>query len=795
MFVAEKKNFHRRLMPVLMILLYWCVPSLLAQETAVKKLASDALDPNLKRGQAIYVQMCVSCHGKMGEGVKDAHADPLVGDATVGELSNLIADTMPKDESDKCIGKDAEAVADYIHYRFYSEAAQIRNRPPRVGLSRLTATQLRQSLSDLYAEIDGIAKPTGGRGIKGIYFDGSRWKNENKKLERVDPVIDFDFGTDSPYEGIKATDFYIYWEGSLKADVSGQYEIIIHSTCSFVFNFGTVEREFIDNHVQSGDKTEFRQSIQLTAGRVYPFKIDFIQRKRKTEQPPARISLAWIKPHGVEEIIPTSNLIPNAGPPAFALQAIQPPDDRSYGYERGIGVSRQWDDATTAAAIEFAQIAADELWPRFQKKNKSIADKDRAMLRRFLSELVSTAFRGSLTDELRSLYVDQQIDSTPDDFEAIKRVSLISLKSPYFLYPALDRNTTESQRVANRLALTLYDSMPNENWLWSEIKQNKLKSESQIRNAAKRMIDDYRVEAKAREMMHGWLNIGQTAEITKDQKMFPNFDAQLVADLQSSLDAFVDDILWSKSSDYRQLFKSDWTFTNGRLAAFYGDAWKPEGNSGIEITKSVRDSSHFGGVLTHPYVMSRMAYHNTTSPIHRGVFLIRYVLGRTLRPPNEAFTPLSPDLHPELTTRERVALQTSSDNCQSCHIKINGLGFALENWDAVGRFRSEEKSKAVDPQGSYTARSGQEVSFNGSNELADFLATSDDAQRAFISRAFQHFVKQPPAAYGIETLDRLTEKFIKNDFSIRELLVEIAVVAALGNDKTNEVPNKKEPES
>ena len=175
--------------------------------------------------------------------------------------------------------------------------------------------------------------------------------------------------------------------------------------------------------------------------------------------------------------------------------------------------------------------------------------------------------------------------------------------------------------------------------------------------------------------------------------------------------------------------------------------------------------------------MSGLAYHDTTSPIHRGVFLIRYILGRTLRPPNEAFTPLSPDLHPDLTTRERVSLQTSPDNCQVCHSKINGLGFALENFDAVGKFRNEEKSKTLDSSGKYSDRNGKEVSFSGPRELADYIISSDDAHRAFVNRAFQHFVKQPAAAYGAGILDELTDKFRKNNFNINELIVEIAVIA------------------
>ncbi len=266
----------------------------------------DDLDPTLKKGQAIYQKQCASCHGEQGQGTKDGHDEPLMGDASVGELARVIEKTMPKDEPEQCVGKDAQAVAAYIHYRFYSEAAQVRNRPPRIGLSRLTATQLRQSLADLYSVVDGLRGFTSERGVKGIYFDGSRWRNEKKKLERIDPVIDFDFADASPVEGMDPRDYYIYWEGGIKADVTGRYEIVVHSTCSFVLHLGSMERKFIDNHVQSGDVSEFRQSIHLTAGRVYPFKIDFTQRKRKTEQPPARIRLAWIKPHGVEQTIPNA---------------------------------------------------------------------------------------------------------------------------------------------------------------------------------------------------------------------------------------------------------------------------------------------------------------------------------------------------------------------------------------------------------------------------------------------------------------------------------------------------------
>src|SRR5690606_4492052 len=102
-------------------------------------------------------------------------------------------------------------------------------------------------------------------------------------------------------------------------------------------------------------------------------------------------------------------------------------------------------------------------------------------------------------------------------------------------------------------------------------------------------------------------------------------------------------------------------------------------------------------------------YHDSTSPIHRGVFLMRYMLGRTIRPPMDAFSPLSPALHPEMTTRQRVELQTSPESCQVCHVKINGLGFTLEAFDAVGRPRDREGDKPIDPSGIYFTRAGDRV--------------------------------------------------------------------------------------
>ena len=751
-------------------------------------------DDQLELGKSVYTARCANCHGARGEGVEGLYEKPLAGDASIGELTKLISETMPEGEAEKCVGDDAGAVANYIHYEFYSEAARLRNRPPRIGLARLTAAQLRQSTSDLYARFAGTMWTTNEHGLSAQYFDGARFRRENRKIERVDPVLSFDFGEEGPGEGINPKDFFIQWRGGVIADVTGRHEIVIRSSCAFICNFGEFERELINNRVQSGDKTEFRKSVILTAGRVYPINIDFYQRKRKTGQPPAKISLSWVTPHGTERLIPTRNLIKDSPPATFSLQTKLPPDDRSYGYARGISVDRQWDESTTAAALEFAQVAHDELWPRYQRKHRAKSNTNRGQLRAFLTDIVETAFRGPIDDQTRNLYVDRQVDAAEDDAEAIKRSMLIALKSPRFLYPLLDNDRSRSQQAANRLALTLFDSLPSDQWLLQQAENGKLADERQIRAAAQRMVKDFRTRGKTREMLYEWLNLGHFGEITKNAEHFPEFSPELVSDLRSSFDAFLDEIVWGESSDFRQFFVADWSYTTPRIADYYGESWATESDGELSDSKLVRtgaDPAHRFGVLTHPLLLSGLAYHDSTSPIHRGVFLIRYMLGRTLRPPNEAFTPLSPDLHPDLTTRQRVDLQTSPKNCQVCHTKINGLGFTLENFDADGRYRLKERGKPVDPAGHYTDRIDAFVELDGPKGLAEYLSQSDDAHRAFVSRAFQHFVKQPVAAYGPDTLQVLTDRFRSSKYSIRELLVEIAVIAALETPEAQ--PGKTKP--
>jgi hypothetical protein len=184
-------------------------------------------------------------------------------------------------------------------------------------------------------------------------------------------------------------------------------------------------------------------------------------------------------------------------------------------------------------------------------------------------------------------------------------------------------------------------------------------------------------------------------------------------------------------------------------------------------------------VVSHPYLLANFAYVGESSPIHRGVFLARGVLGLGLRPPPVAVAPLAPDLHPSLTTRQRVIIQTSPATCMTCHSVINPLGFSLENFDAVGRFRDRDNSKLVDAVGSYRTRAGKTVRFTGARELAAYLAGSPEVHTAFAEQLFHHLVQQPLLAYGPNTLEELRRSFAGSKFHIRKLAVEVMARTAL----------------
>lgn len=745
--------------------------------------AADDPDPGL----ALYREHCALCHGQNGEGNPDEYEEPLSGDRSEGQLARLIFKTMPADNPGVLSKEQTEQVASYIYNAFYSPTARARNAPARIELSRLTVRQYRQSVADLVGAFRSEPPKWGdGRGLKAEYYTSRRFRRNDRVLERLDPRIGFDFGKESPApEKIEDPhEFSIRWEGSVQAPETGLYTFTLRTDHAARLWINDLDHPLVDAYVKSGDDTEHSGSVFLVEGRAYPLQVEFSKakqgvddsKKRKEEPPvkPAMIKLEWTRPGRVGQVIPSRYLTPERFPETFCVSAPFPPDDRSIGYERGTSISKAWEDATTEGAIETSEYVRKHLDQL--AGTKPDAPDHTEKLQDFALQFAERAFRHPLDEDLRDLYVDRQFQTAPDPEAAVKRVVLLVMKSPRFLYPDLGLDSSENDQyaTASRIALALWDSLPDKALLDAALDGN-LSTPEEIALQAERMRDDLRTKAKLSRFFQHYLGLDRDSEMAKDSQEYPDFDEALVSDLKESLALSLDEMAWSDNPDFRRLFRSDEFYLNGRLAKFYGaDLPEDAPFQKVRLNPEAR-----AGVLSHPYLMANFAYASETSPIHRGVFLIRGVLGRVLNPPPQALSPLDASLHPDLTTRERTALQTGSKSCSTCHSMINPLGFSFEHFDAVGRYRDKERGKPIDASGTYETRSGKTVTFHDAPDLADFLCASPEVQDRFIEAVFHHLVKQPIAAYGPDLQSELHQAFASSDFNIRALMVEIVKRTAL----------------
>ncbi len=729
-------------------------------------------------GEKIYRKLCASCHGAKGEGAKE-HPEPLAGDRSLEKLTRYIEKNMPEDAPGTCKGEDAKQVAAYLYNAFYSFEARLRNNPPRIELSRLTVRQYRHSVVDLLGSFAEPGRPDGRHGLRGEYSPGGRrFRDESRVLDRLDPVVDVDFGGATPAEEINTDEFSMRWSGSIFAPDAGVYEIVVETPNGVKVWLNDMDRPLIDAFVRSGNLKAVREKIVLLGGRTYPLRIEAFKSKRdKTSS----VALKWRPPQRETGLVPSANLLPVRFPPLLVVPTPFPPDDRSMGYERGTLVTREWDEAATSAALE---VAASVLARQESLAGARPGASDRKeRLREFGRRFAERAFRRPLTPEQQAFFVDRHFEGDLD--LALQKTLLLVLKSPRFLYTETGAAAPDAYDRASRISFGLWDSLPDRELL-EAAKAGRLDTPAGIAREIERMMPDPRTRAKVREFLHQWLQLDRLEDLTKDAKRFPEFNDAVEADLRTSLDLFLDDVTWGEASDFRQFLLADYVYLNGRLAKVYGGdlpAGSPFRKVSLGPTKHV-------GILTHPLLMAGFAYDATSSPIHRGLLVARSFLGRRFRPPPDAVTPLSPDLHPDLTTRERISLQTTPQACQSCHSMINPLGFALENFDAVGRFRTTEKGKAIDASGAIWTLGGEPVRFNGARELGEYLAQSEETHASFVEQLFHYMVKQPVLAHGLDRPEALKREFARGGYNIRKLVAQVVAASAAAAPFTKETKGK-----
>ena len=288
--------------------------------------------------------------------------------------------------------------------------------------------------------------------------------------------------------------------------------------------------------------------------------------------------------------------------------------------------------------------------------------------------------------------------------EGIERALAAILVSPQFLFrierdpPALEANTAyriSDLELASRLSFFLWSSIPDDILLEAAVRGD-LSSSDGLERQVRRMLADPKSQSLVNNFAAQWLHLRNLEGIRPNMRLFPDFDENLRRAFRTETELLLQTVIREDRS-ILDLLRPDFTFVNERLAKHYGipnvyGSW-------FRRIPLDGDSSR-GGLLRHGSVLTVTSYATRTSPVIRGKWILENILGMPPPPPPADVPELSEKtISGDISVRERLAEHRADPACSGCHNPMDPLGFALENYDAVGRWRTVDLGLPVDPSG------------------------------------------------------------------------------------------------
>jgi hypothetical protein len=294
------------------------------------------------------------------------------------------------------------------------------------------------------------------------------------------------------------------------------------------------------------------------------------------------------------------------------------------------------------------------------------------------------------------------------------------LASPHFLFrverdpdpTSLEPHPLAAHEMASRLSYFLWNSMPDAP-LFDEADHDRLQTTEQLRAQATRMLADQRAVTSINSFTRQWLSLATLEQHEVDSAQFV-FDRGIMLAARNETLLLFREFL-AKDLPVAGLLQSPFSFLNDRLATHYGQPLLGTGMS----TRVMLVGNQRPGILTHASILTRTSFPARTSPVVRGAWITTHLLCSP-PPPPPANVPTLPEvpMGARTTARERLEVHRSNPACASCHALIDAIGFGLENYDLVGRYRTTDRGAPIDASG--VLASGE--SFNGANELSALLA-------------------------------------------------------------------------
>jgi mono/diheme cytochrome c family protein len=328
---------------------------------------------------------------------------------------------------------------------------------------------------------------------------------------------------------------------------------------------------------------------------------------------------------------------------------------------------------------------------------------EEACAKKILSNLMQRAYRRPISEA--DLQRPMAFYREGAHFDVgIERALSAVLFNPGFLFrveadpigaPAGAAYRISDLELASRLSFFLWSSVPDDELLDVAIR-GELRRPGEIEKQARRMLADPRSSNLATNFAGQWLRLRNLESVSPNVRLFPDFDDNLRQAFRQETELFVDSIVREDRS-VLDLLKADYTFLNERLAKHYGIPLV-YGSRFRRVTLS--PDSKRGGLLRHGSILAVTSYATRTSPVIRGVWVLGNIFGAPAPPPLPNVPALDSSVPGNLPVRERLSLHRNNAVCATCHRTIDPVGFALENFDAVGRWREQEgDSGAIDVSG------------------------------------------------------------------------------------------------
>lgn len=396
-----------------------------------------------------------------------------------------------------------------------------------------------------------------------------------------------------------------------------------------------------------------------------------------------------------------------------------------------------------------------------------------------LARLAKRAFRRPLHNGEIDKYttiVENELAAGETFRSAMRTGMLAILSSKSFLFLVEGSETEDRKRVndwelASRLSFFLWSTMPDVE-LFRLAEQGLLHEPGQLEQQVERMLAHPYATRFTTSFPSQWLRLKKVGMFPPDEKLYPDYDPHLEESMIGETTAFFAEVM-NGGGTLRDFLDSDWTMVNPRLAIFYGI----EGISEDRFQKvSLDPQQHRGGLLTQASVLSLTSDGTRHRPVHRGVWLSESILGKSPPPPPANVDAIEPNPvdAPKATLRMKLAAHKANPNCAACHRKIDPLGLAFENYDAIGAWRTTEfvqqgqgPNPSVDPSGQLP--DGRR--FANADEFKQLLL--DDIDRfnlTFVEKLATYALRRAMTFEDEDDLRRIAAEAEKHDYHVKAIV-------------------------